>query len=60
MGTEFSTCGRGDWSRVLLQKLIITQLVKKFSSFYGAQKFITVFTRARYWSKLNVQIRGPM
>jgi hypothetical protein len=33
------------WSRVLLDKLIITQLVKKFA-FYGAQRFITMLTRA--------------
>jgi hypothetical protein len=31
-------------------KLIVTQLVKKFSAFYGTQKFITVFTTARHWS----------
>jgi hypothetical protein len=30
------------WSRVLLEKLIVTQLVKKLLSFYG-----TVFTIAR-------------
>jgi hypothetical protein len=29
------------WSRVLLEKLI-----KKFTTFYGTQKFITVFTSA--------------
>jgi hypothetical protein len=29
------------WSRVLLEKLIATQLVKKFSTFYGTQEFIT-------------------
>jgi hypothetical protein len=34
-------------SSVLLEKLIVTQLVKKFPAFYGSRKFITVFTRAR-------------
>jgi hypothetical protein len=34
--------------RVLLEKLIVTHLVKKFHAFYGTQKFITVFTRARH------------
>jgi hypothetical protein len=29
------------WSRVLLEKLIVTQLVKKFPNFYGIQRFIT-------------------
>jgi hypothetical protein len=32
------------WSRVLLEKLTVTQLVKKFPAFYGTRKFITVFT----------------
>ena len=38
------------WSRVLLEKLIICQLVKKFSAFYGTRKFIIAFTKARYLS----------
>jgi len=33
-------------SRVLLEKLIVTQLVKKLPVFYGTRRFITVFTRA--------------
>jgi hypothetical protein len=33
-------------SRVLLAKLIGSQLVKKFPAFYGTQRFITAFTRA--------------
>jgi len=35
------------WNLVLLEKLTVTQLVKKFPAFYGAQKLISVFTRAR-------------
>jgi len=31
----------------LLERLIGSQLVKKFSAFYGTQIFITAFTRAR-------------
>ena len=38
------------WSRVLLEELTSSQLVKKFPAFYGTQKFITAFTRARYLS----------
>jgi hypothetical protein len=38
------------WSRVILEKLIITQLVKKLLAFYGTRRFITVFKRARHWS----------
>jgi len=38
-------------STVLLDKLIVTQLVKKFAVFYVIRRFITVFTRARHWSQ---------
>jgi len=37
------------WSRVL-QKLRVTQLVKKFPACYGIQIFITVFKRTHHWS----------
>jgi hypothetical protein len=37
-------------SRVLLEKLTVTQLVKKFPAFYGTRGFITVFTTVRNWS----------
>jgi hypothetical protein len=37
-------------SRVLLQKLTVTQVVKKFSAFYGTRKFTTMFTTPRHWS----------
>jgi len=35
------------WNRVL-EKLIFTQLVKKFLAFYGTTKFFTMFTRSRH------------
>ena len=35
-------------SRVLLEKLIGSQLVKKFPEFYGSRRFIMAFTRARH------------
>jgi hypothetical protein len=38
------------WSRILLEKLIVTQLVKKFLVFYGTRFFITMFTRAHHLS----------
>ena len=38
------------WSRVLLEKLTGSQLVKKFSAFYGNRWFITAFTSARHLS----------
>jgi hypothetical protein len=38
------------WSRVLLEKLTGLQLVKKFPTFYGTRKFITVFASARHLS----------
>jgi hypothetical protein len=37
-------------TRALLDKLRATHIVKKFPSFYGTRRFITVFTRARKWS----------
>jgi hypothetical protein len=37
------------WSRTL-EKLRVTQLVKKFPAHYGSRRFITIFTRARHWS----------
>jgi len=38
------------WSRVLLEKLTGSQLVKKFPAFYGTRRFITPFTSARHLS----------
>jgi hypothetical protein len=34
-------------SRILLEKLTGSQLVKKFPAFYGARRFIIAFTSAR-------------
>jgi len=31
------------WSRVLLENLIVTLLVKKFPAFFGTQRFIAMF-----------------
>jgi hypothetical protein len=42
--TEASTA----WSEVVLEKLIVAQLIKKFRVFYGTRRFITVFIIARY------------
>jgi hypothetical protein len=36
--------------RVLLEKLTVTQLVKKFPTFYGTRMFITACIRIRRWS----------
>ena len=38
------------WSRVLLEKLTGSQLVKKFPAFYGTQRFIIAFRRAGHLS----------
>jgi hypothetical protein len=35
-------------SRAILEKLIVPQLVKKFSLFYRTERFITAFTVARH------------
>jgi flagellar basal body-associated protein FliL len=37
-------------SRVLLERLTGSQLVKKFPTFYGTRRFITAFTSARHLS----------
>jgi len=36
------------WSRILLEKLIIAQLVMKSTAIYGTWRFITVFRRAHH------------
>jgi hypothetical protein len=38
------------WSRGVLEKLTVSQLVKKFPAFYGTRRFITTFTRACHLS----------
>jgi hypothetical protein len=38
------------WRKVLREKLMVTQLIKKWPAFYGNLRFNTVFKRARHWS----------
>jgi hypothetical protein len=38
------------WSRVLLEKLTGSQIVKKLPSFCGTRRFITAFTSAHHVS----------
>jgi hypothetical protein len=38
------------WSRVFLEKLTGSQLVKKFPAFYGTRRFITALTSSRHLS----------
>jgi hypothetical protein len=45
---EFINISNIPWSRILLEKPLFTQMVKKFL-FYGTQRFITIFTRAYLW-----------
>ena len=55
---KYVTCFRTDLSRhtyvlhgaILLEKLTVSQLVKKFPAFHGTRKFITAFTGARHLS----------
>jgi hypothetical protein len=37
-------------SRVLLAKLTVTQLDKRFPAIYGTRRFVIVFSRDRHWS----------
>ena len=46
----WSTHSLNTWSRVLLEKLIVPELVKKFSIFCGTQRLITMFTRVCHLS----------
>jgi hypothetical protein len=50
------------WCRILLEKLIVPQLVKKFPALYGTWRFSNAFTRARhlslFWAKGSVRLRG--
>ena len=50
------------WSRVLLEKLTGSQLVKKLPAFYGTPRFITAFTNVRHlslsWVK-SIQFMSP-
>jgi hypothetical protein len=38
---------------VLIEKLVVAQLIMIFHSLYAARKFITVFTKARYYTLLK-------
>jgi len=38
------------WSRVLLEEVIGSQLVKKFLAYYGTRRYITAFTSTRHLS----------
>jgi hypothetical protein len=41
LSTQLST---HSWSRALLEKLPIVQLLENFPAFYGTRRFITAFT----------------
>jgi len=44
------------WSTILFEKLIIAQLVKKFTTFYWTWRFNTVFTRTHHWALAWVKL----
>jgi hypothetical protein len=47
---EFHTYLLTPWSRILLEKLTGSQLVKKCPTFYGTRRIITAFTSAHHLS----------
>jgi hypothetical protein len=49
---NLTPCGR-----VLLEKPIVDQLVKKFLAPYGTPMFITMFTTTRHWTLSFVKVR---
>jgi hypothetical protein len=48
------------YSRVLLVKLIVTQLVKKLPAFYWTRRFINIFKEVRQIRKLRVTHRNML
>jgi hypothetical protein len=50
------------WSRILLEKLICSQLIKQFPAFYELRRFITAFRSARHlslsWAR-SIQSMSP-
>jgi hypothetical protein len=36
--------------RIILDKLIVIQLIKKFTALYEKRRFVIVFTRLRDWT----------
>jgi hypothetical protein len=59
LGCELCSCvtlntesSLNPWSRVLLEKVLVPQLVNKFLAFYGTRRFITAVTRVRHLSLL--------
>ena len=46
----FNTCLFTPWSRVLLEQLTGSLIVKKFPTFYGTRMFTAAFTSARHMS----------
>lgn len=49
----FFVCNSNTNPKVILDKLIVVQLVKKFSEFYEAQRSITLYIRAFTWLCLS-------
>jgi len=44
------------WSTILHENLTGSQLVKKFTEFYGTRKFMTAFASARHMSLSTLKI----
>jgi hypothetical protein len=47
------------WSRALLQKPTVTQLVKKFPAFNCTRRSVTVFITVRHWTLIWARLRQP-
>jgi hypothetical protein len=48
MKFNISAEGTNSMEKILLEKLIVAQLAKKFPAVYRTRRFITVFTTARH------------
>jgi hypothetical protein len=53
-------CDLTRWSRDIIDKLAVAQLVNKFLAFYGTRKFIAVFTTARHRSVSRAVIMNSL
>jgi len=48
------------WSRILLEKERVIQLVKKFLVFYGTQRFNTMYITAHHWPYPEPPTSSPL
>ena len=58
--SDLDSCQLTQFSRVFLEKLVVSQVVKIFPSLRGSRRFITISTTARRLSLSWADISGPL